>query len=164
MAAAVQVRGLREVQSAFRKVDKDIPNKMKGELLSIAQEVRNDIRAKVPTFSGRSQNEGKGKWKRSSPGAARESVKARASQRGAAIAFGGETAPYFPWLDFGGSTGKGHRPNRPWSGSVVREWQGRPFGDGRYVYPTIAEKHDDISNAVGDAAVKVAKSAGFEVR
>lgn len=147
MAAAVQVRGLREVRNAARKVDKDIPKGLRRELLPVAQKVQGRIRSKVPYLKGD----------------ARESVKARASQRGAAIAFGGNTAPYFPWLDFGGTTGKGHRPGAAYSGSVKRPWMGRP-GDGRYVYPSIAEMTPEIEQAANDAVINLAKAAGFEVK
>ncbi len=148
MAAAVQVRGLREVRNAARKVDKDIPKGLRAELLPIAQKVQGRVRSKVPVLKGD----------------ARDSVRARASQRGAAIAFGGNAAPHFPWLDFGGSTGKGHRPGAAWSGSVRRDWLGRPFGEGRYVYPAINEMTPEIEDAANDAVINLAKAAGFEVK
>lgn len=146
MAATVQVRGLREVVTAFRRVDKGIPRGLRSEFLPIAQQVQSDIQRRVPVLKGN----------------ARASVKARASQRGAAIAFGGDKAPYFPWLDFGGTTGKGHRPGAAYSGSVKRPWMGRP-GDGRYVYPAIADNEAEIEAAATDAVLNVARIAGFEV-
>lgn len=148
MAAAIEVRGLREVQSAFRKVDKDLPKGLRTEFLGIAQDVQHGIQAKVPRRTGHAAG----------------SVRARASQRGAGIAFGGQAAPYFPWLDFGGSTGKGHRPGVSESGSVKRlPWMGTS-GEGRYVYPTISEKRADIEKAAEDAVMNVAKSAGLETK
>jgi hypothetical protein len=147
MAAAVQVRGIREVQAAFRKVDKDLPKALRPEFLEVARSVVRGVQQKMPWRTGR----------------AIRSVKPRASQRGAAIAVGGTAAPYYPWLDFGGTTGKGHRPGQRFSGSVVRPWMGSP-GDGRYLYPTISEQTEDIEKAAEDAVLKVARSAGLEVK
>lgn len=144
--AEIEVRGLREVQSAFRRIDREIPKGMRAELLPIAQMIVSDVQQMVP-------------WR---TGAAAASVRPRASQTGAGIAFGGNAAPYFPWLDFGGTVGKGHRPGQRYSGSVKREWKGRP-GDGRYVYPTIEEHRDDIERAVEEAVVAIAKRIQFEV-
>jgi hypothetical protein len=144
MAAMVQVKGLREVQWALRKVDKDIPKGLRQELLPAARKVQDDIRSRVPMQSGK----------------ARGSVRARASQRGASIAVGGNSAPYYPWLDFGGSTGKGHKPGVSGSGSVKRDM---PKG-GRYLYPAIAANEDMLEKAATDAVVNLAKRAQFEVK
>lgn len=144
--AEIEVRGLREVQLAFRQIDKEIPKGLRAELLPIAGMVVAGVQQKVPFVTG----------------AAARSVRPRASQRGAGIAFGGNAAPYFPWLDFGGTTGKGHRPGQRYSGSVKREWLGRP-ADGRYVYPTIEEHRDEIEKAVEEAVVAIAKRIQFEV-
>ena len=147
MGAAIEVRGLREVQSALRKVDKELPKQLRTEFKAIAEDVVTGIQQKVPRLTGH----------------AAASVRPRASQRGAAVALGGNAAPYFPWLDFGGTTGKGHRPGVAGSGSVKRDWMGRP-GNGRYVYPTIAEKRADIEQAAEDAVIKVARGAGLETK
>ena len=107
--AEIQVRGLREVQSAFRKVDKELPKAFKQEFLGIAQKVVGGVQQKVPKVTG----------------AAAGSVRPRATQRGAGIAFGGNAAPYFPWLDFGGTTGKGHRPGAAQLDDTVVDFPGQ---------------------------------------
>jgi hypothetical protein len=145
--AAIKTTGLREVRTALRKVDKDIPRELQRNLLLVAKDINEGITHKLP-------------WR---TGTAARSLRERATQTGASIAFGGMAAPYFPWLDFGGSTGRGHRPGAAWSGSVKRDWMGRP-GNGRYVYVTIEEKREDIADAVQTAVVKSAESAQFEVR
>lgn len=144
----VEVKGVNELVRAFKKVDSDVPVGLRKEMLSIATEVTGAIQQKVPWKTGRASG----------------SVRPRASQRGAGIAFGGNAAPYFPWLDFGGTTGKGHRPGQRYSGSVVRPWLGNPTGEGRYVYPTIRDKGEDIERAAEDAVVNAAKRAQFEVK
>lgn len=152
MSAAIEVRGLREVTSAFRKVDKDIPKGLRAQFLPIAQRVASGAASKANADF------------KNPTGKAVGSIRPRASQRGAAIAFGGTAAPYFPWLDFGGSTGKGHRPGASWSGSVKRDWMGRPVGEGRYIYPAISEQSDEIEKAAEDAVLNVAKAAQLEVK
>lgn len=148
MPAVLQIRGLRDVRAAFARVDREIPKGFRSAFLPIAQRVVAGVQAKVPQKTGR----------------AASSVKPRASQRGAAVVFGGNAAPYFPWLDFGGTTGRGHVPGQAWSGSVRRPWAGRPVGDGRYVYPTIDEQSEEILAAAEGAVLTVARAAGFEVR
>lgn len=148
MAAVVQVRGIKEVQRALKAIDRDLPKQMRVEFLEVARKVVGTAQGSVPSRTGK----------------ARSSVRPRASQTGAGIAFGGNAAPYFPWLDFGGSTGKGHRPGVKDSGSVKRDWQGNPGGEGRYVYPAIRAHEDDIIEAAGDVPVNLAKRNGLEAR
>jgi hypothetical protein len=139
----VEVRGLRELSSAFRKVDGEIPKELQREFKGIAQAVVDQARPKVPRKSGKAAG----------------SIKPRATQKGAGIAFGGSAAPYYPWLDFGGgkvgvvgiqrggSTGASKRP-------VVK--------GGRYVYPAIMAMKDETTEAVDKAVKHAADRAGFD--
>lgn len=147
MDVAVKVTNLAQFSRALKQVDADLPGDLRSSLKELAEPIAASVRGKVPVRSGK----------------ARASVKTRASQRGAAIAAGGTKAPYFHWLDFGGTTGRGHKLG-PRRGSVKREWKGRPNGSGRYVYPTISEYRDETRQAVGRAIAKSGRSAGFEVR
>lgn len=142
MGAAIEVRGLREVQSAFRQIDKDLPKELRDEFRGIAVAVAADAARRVPHRTGK----------------AAASIRPRATQRSAGLAFGGRAAPYFPWLDFGGSTGKGHRPGVGGSGSVKRP----VLSGGRYVYPAIEDNEDAIIQAAGDAVVTLARKNGLE--
>lgn len=148
MAAPVEVRGIRELRSAMRRFDTEMPGKLKDGMRGIAEDVVSRTASKVPRRSG----------------AAVGSLRPRASQTGAAIAFGGQAAPYFPWLDFGGTTGIGHRPGVPWSGSIKREWLGNPKGSGRYVYPTIEEMGPEIEKRIGGIVARTATRADLGVR
>ena len=143
MTPGVKVQGLREVVAALREADAEVPKRLREYLLPIARLVAARTAAKVPRDTGDAAG----------------SVSARAGQRGASVAVGGASAPYFPWLDYGGSVGKGHRPGVPWSGSVVRPW----MPGGRYVYPTIAEHRDEIAEAALDAVERSATDAGLKV-
>ena len=66
---------------------------------------------------------------------------------------GGNKAPYYPWLDFGGSVGR-------------RRSVRRPFLDkGRYIYAAYFRARDSgrFEDALSAGLVKVAKDAGLEV-
>jgi hypothetical protein len=144
--AAVRIVGLQEVVAGFRKIEHDLPNELKQQFLGIASHVVGVIQQRMPFVSG----------------AAAGSVKPKATTTGAAIAFGGRAAPYMPWLDFGGTVGKGHKPGVAWSGSVKRPWAGKPAGMGRYVYPAIMEETSNIEAAAAAAVSITARDAGFD--
>lgn len=144
----IRVTGLREVASALRAVEKDGAVALKVGLREIAAEVVSAVQGKVPHQSGKAAG----------------SYKPRSTQSGAGIAFGGQAAPYAPWLDFGGSTGPGHQPRRPGSGSIKREWLGRPVGDGRYLYPTISEHRDETIHKIDELIERVISTNGFKQR
>ena len=146
MDVKVEVRGIRELSRAFKAVDAELPKRLKARFLAIAETVASSARGNVPHRTGR----------------AAASIKAKASARGAGIAFGGTAAPHYPWLDFGGSVGKGHFPGKRWSGSVTREWWGKPGGDGRYIYPAIDSHKQEITDAAEKAIADVARDAGLE--
>jgi hypothetical protein len=140
--AKVEFRGIKELVAGFRAIDANLPKAMRGEFLVVAGQIAGVVAGVFP---------------HGATGRAAGSVKPRAGVKGAGIAIGGAAAPYAPWLDYGGTVGKGHRPGVGGSGSVKR-----PFlREGRYLYPTIVAQHDVIAAAAGDAIVKVAKAAGF---
>jgi len=132
----VEVRGIRELSRAFKRVDAELPKEMKAAFLRIAGTVADVARGKVPVISGK----------------AASSIKPRASARGASIVFGGTVAEYYPWLDFGGRVGRNK--------SIVRE----VIPGGRYVYPAIASQKDETAAAVEKAVDQVARHAGFETK
>ena len=126
--AKVEIHGLKELSVAFRRVDKTLVGELKVSFRGLAEHVVGVIIGRMPRRSGK----------------AVASVKPRGTTRGAAIAFGGTKAPYMPWLDFGGSTGRGHRPGVAGSGAIKRDM----IPDGRYVYPGIAQSRPEIERAV----------------
>ena len=131
----IQVRGIRELDRAFRQVSDGVDDDgLKSAFLEIATSVSTDAASMYPFLRG----------------AASGSVKARASRSRASIAFGGRAAEYAPWLDFGGRVGR----NR----SIQREL----VKGGRYVYPTIAKHRAEIGRKVDDAIESLARRAGFD--
>lgn len=121
---------------------------LKAEFLPIAERVASSVRGRLPRRSGKAQ----------------ASVKARSSNYGASVAAGGRAAEYYPWLDFGGSVGRGHQEGRAWSGAIKRAWMGVPTGAGRYLYPAISDNSAETAEAALEAVEGLARRAGFEVR
>lgn len=136
----VNVRGLRELSAAFRAVGNGLPKELQGKLKAVADHVVGVAQQKMPFRTGE----------------AARSLRPRATQKGAGIAYPkggtpwqGEKADYYPWLDFGGTTGKGHSVKRP----VIK--------GGRYLYPAIGESKAFIAEHVDDAIETTAERAGF---
>ena len=145
----VEVRGLRDLSKAFGQMDTGLRQELKSRMKAVAESVVRVAQGKIARRSGK----------------AASSIKARAGLSGSAsIAFGGTKAPYMPWLDFGGSTGRGHVPGVAWSGAIKRDWRGNPFGEGRYIYPSIRQERPEIERTVEEAIKLVAQRAGFETR
>lgn len=129
----VVTHGIPELQKALKALGNGAEKELKSEFKDIAEEVAEAVRPKVPKRSGR----------------AASSVKGRGTSRGGSIAFGGSKAEYYPWLDFGGRVGRNRSIERPF------------VAEGRYVYPTIREKRDDLIRRTDDVIERLAKKAGF---
>lgn len=124
----IQVKGLKELRSTLRGIDKELGPELRKGLNEVAEIVLDTARPLVPTRTGK----------------ARASLKAGSTEKAVQIKAGGAKVGYWGWLDFGGSVGKGRKgggkkaPTAP--GSVKR-----PFiMGGRYIYPTMARKRDEI--------------------
>jgi hypothetical protein len=126
----IRVDGIPEVAKALRAVDKGLVKLLRDGMKEAAEIAATEIRTRVPKRSGR----------------AAASVKAKGTNKGGGITFGGTKAPYYPWLDFGGSVGKGHQAGKAFSGAVKR-----PIIDGgRYVYPGVAATQDEVREKVDE--------------
>lgn len=137
---AIDVKDLRRLQRDLRSVDKQIPKDMGKVVRKAATIVRDDARARVPVRSGR----------------------ARAGIRsgGSAVApwvKGGVGTRYGAWLDFGSRTPRRGNPRRrgPWKGS------GQGPAGGRFLYPAVAAKGDEVAAVVMGAVDDGMKAAGF---
>lgn len=133
MPAEVHVTGLAEYKKALRQIDNQLGTELRKGLNEVAQVVVDAARPKVPFLIGRAQ----------------ASMKPGSSQNAAQIKVGGDKAPHYMWLDFGGRVGR-HK-------SVVR-----PFlKGGRFVYPTAADKHDALVDRLEDVIAVLTRKAGF---
>lgn len=135
MAEAIKIEGLREFRAGLKRMDKGLPKGIRIALNSVVDIVVDDARPRIPRRTGR----------------AAASLKSQSTQTKARIKAGGSRAPYFPWLDFGGRTGRNK--------SVVRPF----FKKGRYVWLSFADKRTEVTEALDDALADVARGAGLEV-
>jgi hypothetical protein len=138
----LSVTGLREFRNAIKKLDAEFPRDMRAGFKGIAGVLASKIAGKVPSGATRR---------------ASMSVKPRADTTSASIVAGGSRAPYYPWLDFGGTVGRGHTPGKAFSGSISR-----PFiPEGRYIFPTIAANRPYIQAAAAAVLEDAIKNAGL---
>lgn len=135
MSAKLQVRGLRELQAALRKLDPALPKQIKLVLDEQMGIIVGAARRDIPVRSGR----------------AARSIKARSGQREGRIAAGGRAAPWYPFLDFGGSVGRDKSTKRPY------------YSEGRYLYPALRTHHDDLQAALDAGLARLAADAGLEL-
>jgi hypothetical protein len=144
-----EVEGLIAMKKAFRLAHDGTQKAIQRRLKDVATLVASEVAGRVPVRSGR----------------AASSVRALATQESASVAAGGAKAPYYAFLDFGGSTGRGHVAGAADSGSVKREWYGKGgsgTGEGRYLYPAIRDMSEVIASETGEAIHEALHDAGFE--
>lgn len=131
----IRITGLRDFQTALKRMDGNTQKQLRVVFNDVAEDIAGDARRLIPTRSGR----------------AAKSMKARSGQREAKIVAGGKTAPYYPWLDFGGSAGRGKKNKRQW------------IQAGRYLYPTYNRQRRHIQARLEEGLVDLARNAGVDV-
>ncbi len=135
MADQIRVEGLAEFSRGLRKLDREAPKGLRVALNGAADLL---VQRTVPTIPRRS-------------GRAARSLKAKSTRTAARVSVGGRGAPYYPWLDFGGRTGRNRSVERPF------------YKEGRYLYPTLRRVRPEIEQALRDGLVAVARDAGLDV-
>lgn len=135
MADAVHVEGLREFVRGVKSMDKAHGKAVRLALNDAANVIVDEARPRVAKRSGRAAG----------------TVKARSTQTAARVVGGGNRAPYYPWLDFGGAVGRKHSVKRPF------------FKDGRYIYAAYGDNKGAFIDKMVERLVEVAQSAGVEV-
>jgi hypothetical protein len=131
----IKIKGVREFQAALKAMDGESQKQLRVVFNSVAETIAAGARRRVPTRTGR----------------AKASIKVASGQREAKIKGGGGKAGYYPWLDFGGRTGRKKSVRRPF---VER---------GRYLYPTYDASRPQIQAALEKALADLARTAGLEV-
>ena len=131
----IKIQDLNEFTRALKKLDSDLPKMVRVANNHAADLLISKAKPLMPSRSG----------------AARNSLVARSTRGSARISAGGPKAPYYPWLDFGGRTGK--------KKSVVRPF----YSEGRYIYPTLRKYSEEIAQAQYDSLAAVARQAGLDV-
>lgn len=153
----VKIEGLRELQAQLRALDGESQKKLRVVLNKAAQLVVDDARPRVPLGPGKN-------------GHARDTLKAMSSQREVTVRGGGRKAPYYPWLDFGGTVGRGRtgrggvesargRADQGTAGSVRRA----VLLKGRYIYPSWDRKRDEAIEVLHAALIDLATEVGLIV-
>jgi len=139
VGAGVYVSNLAEVRKYLRKIHPDLVPVLREDLKSaIIQNTLPAIIRRVPSKSNK----------------ARFTVKARSGGNTLYVLAGGKSsaAPYFGWLDFGGTL---RNRGRRGTTTIVRPI----YKKGRYVYPGIMETQNRLVEAAGKAVDKAIQSA-----
>lgn len=131
--ARIGIQGLAQFSRSLRKLDSEAPKQLRLALNEAANLLADKTRPKVPFRTG----------------AARGSIRAGSTRTSARVTVGGRKAPYFPWLDFGGKTGKNKSAIRPF------------FKDGRYVFITLGEVSPEIQDSLAKALEAVIENVGL---
>ena len=134
---AIRISGLREFRQGLKQLDSDLPKALRLAFNDAADIVVTDARPRVPSRSGK----------------AASTVKARSTQSAARVVGGGNKAPYYPWLDFGGRVGRRKSVKRPF------------LPKGRYIYNAYfrAKASGQFQDALSNGLIQVARTAGIEV-
>ncbi len=134
---AIRIDGLREFQRSLRKLDREAPKALRIAMNQAAQLIVDEAASRVPRRSG----------------AARGSIKVKSTRTAVRVAAGGERAPYFPWLDYGGRVGRRKATRRAF------------LKEGRYLYPAYFALRDsgEIQAVLSGALADVARQAGYTV-
>ena len=139
----IKIAGLRDFQKALKDMDGESQKKLRLVLNQAADVVVDRARPLIPHDGG----------------TAKASLKAQSSQREVRVKAGGAKASYYPWLDFGGSVGRGHIPRKAGSGAIKRPFRSK----GRYIYPSYEKSRNQVHDALVEGLANLAQEAGLEV-
>jgi hypothetical protein len=139
---AIRVEGLGELRRALRNAERaeDLRELREG-LRRAAGVVARDAQGRVPSRTGR----------------ARGSIRPVMSGNRAMVAGGKASVPYYGWLDFGSRNPRTGNPRSvgPWNGSGVGPRQGR------FIYPAIDAKSDEVVRLISEALEDALRRLGF---
>lgn len=131
--AQIKIVGLKEMNRELKAMSPEAGKQMKAALDDAAKIVVNVAQRDVPTVTGR----------------ARASIVVKSTVRESRVRVGGPKAPYYPWLDFGGRTGRKRAAHRPY------------IKGGRYLYPAYERHRDDILAVLTKRITAVATAVGL---
>ena len=131
----IKVQGLNEFSKNLKKISKDLPKAVRLAGNEAAQLIVSWAKPKVPKRSGKAAG----------------SIKAASTQKTARVRAGGNRAPYYAWLDFGGRVGQKKATQRKF------------YSDGRYLYPALHAQRADIQKVYEDALINVVEDGGINL-
>lgn len=129
----VKIEGLRDLTRAIKALDPELAKGIKAVLNDAAQIVVNTAQPRIPAVTG----------------AARASVVVKSTARESRVRVGGPKAPYYPWLDYGGKTGRNK--------TAVRKFERH----GRYLYPAYGDRMGDVQKLLEKRLNLIVMSAGL---
>lgn len=132
---AIRVTGLKEFQRNLKKLDAELPKALRMAFNGAADVVVNEARPRVAKRSGRAAG----------------TVKARSTQTASRVVGGGNKAPYYPWLDFGGRVGRKRSVSRPF------------LKHGRYIYDAYFDNQSRYGELLEQGLLEVAASSGVVI-
>lgn len=133
----ITIDGLRQFSRDLKKLDDSLPKALRIAMNQAANMVVDEAKPRVPKRTGR----------------AAAAIRAASTRTAVRVRTGGQRAPYYPWLDFGGRVGRNRSVRRPF------------LKKGRYVYPAYFALHDSgrIQQVLQQALLDVARQTGVEV-
>lgn len=131
----VKITGLAEFNRNLRKLDTDLPKVLRLAHNKSAQLIVDWAQPRVARKTGRAAG----------------TVKAKSTRTESRVQGGSRSAPYYPWLDYGGNVG----PKR----SVHRQF----MKQGRYIYPALSANFDEFTKLLTSNLIDVARQAGIEI-
>jgi hypothetical protein len=134
----VEIRGLKEVRAALRRLGGNVPQATRSAAERAAQLVIDHAKPRVPVGPARA-------------GHARDTMRVVDAGGRFFVTAGDAAHSYYPWLDFGGRVGRRK--------SVKRTY----IKEGRYIFPAYSAVYPQIEGVMADALRDAARSAGLEV-
>lgn len=135
MAEAIAIDGLSQFVRNLKALDRETPKALRVAFNAAADIVVQGARPGIPTRSGK----------------AKGSVKAKSTQTASRVTGGGNKAPWYPWLDFGGRVGRNRSIKRPF------------LSEGRYIYRSYYDNRGKYVELLEDALIDAAHRVGIEV-
>lgn len=129
----IEVEGLKEARKALKAAGDGMDKDLGQAGKKAADIVARTAAPRVPVRTG----------------AAARSMRPKVSYGGGAVVFGGAKVPYAGWLEFGGRVGRDK--------SVTRD----VIKGGRYIYPVLAEKRDEVVDTYEELVRDVLRRAGL---
>lgn len=127
--------GLARLRRNFRKLAPEVDKQLRLELRMAAKPIMERGRVTAPRRSGRLGR----------------SLKVSVQARGVAVT---SKLPYANVIHWGGSTGIGHQPGVPWSGSVFVE-------SSLFLSRALEEQEGEVLDGMGQAVERASLSAGW---
>lgn len=141
----IEVSGLRDLQKGLKNLGEvELPKAIRLAGKAIGQQVSSEVRTAAAAFS--------------KSGRLASTVTYRATKTSVSIKAGGTRGPYWKFIDFGGSVGRGH--HKGGGGAIKRDFQ----SDGRIMYPTVRKDRPQVIRQYHDALERAIREAGFKGR